>query len=341
MRRCALFQLLAVLALACRANAQPSVPVRSTVQIYDLKSGKTRTVFQGDGFYEAPYWSADGKWMFISGGVAKKLYRIPRAGGAPQLVELGDIDVNHDQALSPDGKIHAISLKGELFVSGPAGKDRHQLTKPGDVFYLHAWSSDSKWILGTRRFAGTAGETNYDICRLTPDGNQDERLTNHAALDDGPDYGNGGRFIYFNSKRAGGFDIWRMPESGAGEGDKLAVQVTHDAAEDWFPHPSPNGKWLALLSYPPGTGTGITLTEYLAKYPEKGLSGYNLTMHPYNAEVVIRLRTLPGDQMHQAKIREAKIRTVGKLLGGQGSMNLNSWLPDSSGFAFIGYEVVR
>ena len=309
--------------------AQP--PVRSTIRIYNLKTAKTAEVYKAEGFYEAPSWSADGKYLQFNGGPAHKLYRMPVAGGTPEVIDVGDVELNHDQGLSPDGKLYAISLKGELFVSAPGGKDRRQVTKPGDIFYLHTWSSDSKWILGTRRFP----PGNYDICRITPDGHQDERLTSNPALDDGPDYTSDGKWIYFNSNRSGGFDIWRMPPSGSGPDDRLAERVTNDPYEDWFPHPSPDGKWLVFLSYQPGTGEKMALNEYLAKYPEKGISGYNLSMHPYNADVVIRIMPLPG-----AKIASSRIRTLTRLTGGQGSINVNSWAPDSNRFAFVSYEVL-
>lgn len=79
----------------------------------------------------------------------------------------------------------------------------------------------------------------------------------------------------------------------------------------------------------------MSLKEYLAKYPEKGLSGYNLSMHPYNAPVTLRIIPLPGD-----KIPNSNIRILNRLIGGQGSINLNSWAPDSAGFAFVSYELL-
>ena len=322
--------------LDAQSATPPTVPaaqpaVHSTIRIYNLKTGDTREVFQSDGFYEAPYWSADGKYLQFDGGPAHKLYRIPAAGGAAEVIDIGNVEVNHDQGQSPDAKWNAISLKGELFVSAPDGKGRHRVTKPGDIFYVHTWSLDSRWILGTRRFP----EANYDVCRITPDGKQDERLTSNPALDDGPDYTKDGKWIYFNSNRSGNFDIWRMPPSGAGPNDRLAERVTSDPSEDWFPHPSPDGKWLLFLSYHPGTGAKMSLKEYLARYPEKGLSGYNLTMHPYNADVSIRIIPLPG-----ASVEHSDIRMLSRLIGGQGSLNLHSWMPDSSGFAFVSYEVL-
>lgn len=53
-----------------------------------------------------------------------------------------------------------------------------------------------------------------------------------------------GRWIYFNSERTGVMRIWRMRPDGSGQ-----EQVTHDAEyADWFPQPSPDGKWIVFLS---------------------------------------------------------------------------------------------
>jgi hypothetical protein len=35
------------------------------------------------------------------------------------------------------------------------------------------------------------------------------------------------------------------------------------------------------------------------------------------------------------------IEVIGKLFGGQGTINVNSWSPDSRRFAFVRYEVTR
>ena len=119
-----------------------------------------------------------------------------------------------------------------------------------------------------------------------------------------------GHWIYFNSDRSGSWDIWRMPPTGAGAGDKLAQQVTSDDLEDWFPHPSPNGKWLLFLTFP------------------KGTSGHNDRLN-----VELRIMLLPGEHL-----TKPRIRTVTKFFGGQGTINVNSWSPDSTRFAFVSYE---
>src|SRR5437879_3810561 len=43
------------------------------------------------------------------------------------------------------------------------------------------------------------------------------------------------------------------PPDGGGPDDAKAERVTSDDVEDWFPHFSPNGKWLLIFGFPHGT----------------------------------------------------------------------------------------
>ena len=98
--------------------------------------------------------------------------------------------------------------------------------------------------------------------------------------------------------------IWRMKTDGS-----EPEQVTSDAEyADWFPHPSPDGKWLAFLSY------------------DKSVQG-----HPENKDVALRLMPIAG----------GKLKTIARLFGGQGTINVPSWSPDSRSFAFVSYALVR
>lgn len=153
---------------------------------------------------------------------------------------------------------------------------------------------------------------NFDLFRIAPEGGTEERLTMDRGYDDGPDYSPDGNWIYFNSDRSGSWDIWRMPREGAGPADAKAQRVTSDELEDWFPHPSPDGKWLLFLSFP------------------KGTSGHNDKL-----DVQLRMIPLPG-----SKLEPAHPQTVTKFFGGQGTINVNSWSPDSKRFAFVTYEVL-
>jgi Tol biopolymer transport system component len=134
------------------------------------------------------------------------------------------------------------------------------------------------------------------------EGGQETRLTTAKGLDDGPEYSPDGKYIYFNSVRTGKMQIWRMKPDGSDQ-----EQVTNDEFNNWFPHISPDGKLMAILTYGP-----------------------DVTGHPENKDVMLRLMTLS----------DGKIRVLAKLFGGQGTINVPSWAPDSRRLAFVSYQLL-
>jgi Tol biopolymer transport system component len=209
--------------------------------------------------------------------------------------------INNDHGISADGKLYAISA-GPIYVMPSAGGTPRRVTAESPS-YFHGWSPDGQRLAYCARRQG-----NFDLYDISVDGGSERRLTTHSGYDDGPDYTPDGRWIYFNSDRSGSWDVWRIPSSGAGANDELAERITSDDWEDWFPHPSPDGKWIVFLSFMKGT---------------KG--------HPPNQHVLLRRMPLAG----------GPIEVIGKLFGGQGTINVNSWSPDSRRFAFVRYEVTR
>jgi Tol biopolymer transport system component len=81
-------------------------------------------------------------------------------------------------------------------------------------------------------------------------------------------------------------------------------QLTFDERVNWFPHPSPDGRQVVYLSYPEGT-----------------------LGHPPDKAVILRLMTPEG----------LDIRDIAAFNGGQGTINVNSWAPDSRRFAYVAY----
>ena len=142
----------------------------------------------------------------------------------------------------------------------------------------------------------------FDIYAIPVGGGDEKRLTTAKGLDDGPDYSPDGAFIYFNSERTGQMQIWRMKPDGTGQ-----EQMTSDEFNNWFPHPSPDGKWIVFLSY-----------------------GKDVTGHPENKDVTLRLMSLA----------DKKITVLAKLFGGQGTINVPSWSPDSKRLAFVSYQLL-
>ena len=125
------------------------------------------------------------------------------------------------------------------------------------------------------------------------------RLTDAKGLNDGPEFTPDGNFIYFNSSRTGAMQIWRMKPDGSNQ-----EQVTNDEFNNWFPHISPNGKSIAMISF----GKEIDPTD-----------------HPYYKQVYLRLMPITGGAP----------RVIAYVYGGQGTMNVPSWSPDSKRLAFV------
>lgn len=290
--------------LLCASFLLPQTPaprpaVRSFVCIWDVAKGKETILATLERHVEAPNWTPDGRWLLLNS--SGRLYKLDaRAGGELLEIDTGSIrNLNNDHGISKDGKTLAISA-GHIFVLPFSGGQPKQVTSQTPSYY-HGWSPDGK----TLAYCAKRGD-NFDLYAISTEGGEERRLTSHPGYDDGPDYSPDGRWIWFNSDRAGTWDLWRIPATGAGPNDEKAERITSDPREDWFPHPSPNGKHIVFLSFEPGT---------------KG--------HPANQTVQLKLMPAKGGSPQVLK----------QFFGGQGTINVNSWSPDSRRFAYVRYEI--
>jgi TolB protein len=298
-------------------EAQTAAPTvsKSRVMVFDLASKTSRLVYTGDGVWEAPNWSRDGRTLLVNSG--GRLYTLPADGSAgPTPLALDpSYRCNNDHDWSADGTRLAFSAsspaspQSQVYVADADGRNP-RLVVPAPLSYFHGWSPDGKYL----SFVGRRDGTQFDLYRIAVEGGVEERLTMHPAHDDGTDYSRDGAWIYFNSERGGGNDIWRMPADGAGPNDVRAERITSDDWEDWFPHPSPDGKWLVFVSFPPGT---------------KGHSDRTL-------QVQLRRLPLPG-----RVATPAVPEVLATFTGGQGTINVNSWSPDGKAFGYVTFEPVK
>ena len=286
---------------------RPAPILESTLETIAINSKDRKVVYTKRAHFEAPNWSPDGKYfLFNQGG---RIMKLPVAGdnatgGEPVALDTGFATRNNnDHGISPDGKWLAISDQSQ--------EQRRSLIyvvpiaggTPRRVTQL-APSYWHGWSPDGKTLAYCAERNgNYDIYTIPFEGGQERRLTTAEGLDDGPDYSPDGQYIYFNSVRTGLMQIWRMKTDGSEQ-----TQITKDDYNNWFAHPSPDGKWLVILSY------------------EKDVTG-----HPENKDVMLRL----------VSAQSGEIQVLAKLFGGQGTINVPSWSPDSRQLAFVSYRLIE
>ena len=289
-------------------NTLETISVRS-------KDRRVAYVVTQPGRIEAPNWFPDATntLYFNTGGKLFKVQadppgaaRNPNRLATPQPVDLGMLTrINNDHGVTRDGKMWAIS-DGSQLVDGK---------RPSLVYTIPVGGGEVKRLTekgpsyfhgwspdGTRLAYCAERNGNFDVYTISAGGGEETRLTTADGKDDGPEYSPDGQYIYFNSERTGTMQIWRMKTDGSQQ-----EQVTKDDFENWFPHVSPNGQLLVFLTYQKGVGD-----------------------HPENKDVMLRVMDL----------KTGKVDELAKLFGGQGTINVSSWSPNSDYVAFVSYQIV-
>lgn len=276
--------------------------VHSELCIINPETKEVTTVYKSDYRLEAPNWTPDGKYLvYNSGGL---LYRIPVEGGMPEKINTGfATNCNNDHVLSPDGKYIALSNNDEK-----DHKSRiYTIPFEGGAPKLITPKGPSYlhgWSPVENKLAYCAERNGeYDVYVIDMDTHEEIQLTDSPGLDDGAEYSPCGKHIYFNSVRTGTMQIWRMKADGSDQ-----EQVTSDRYNDWFAHPSPDNQWLVYISYSPKIEAGS---------------------HPPNKNVMLRRQPVAGGESE----------VLLELFGGQGTINVPSWSPDSKYFAFVRYAL--
>lgn len=276
---------------------------RSFLEVYDVETNERTVLATYDEVIEAPNWSHDGTFLtFNAGGL---MFTYDLATGKREQIDSGSLNkMNNDHVLSFDGKYIAVSDessgdgKSRIHIVALKGGETKLVTKNAPS-YLHGWSSDgNKFCFCAER----NGE--YDIYTINADGTDEQRITTAPRLNDGSEYDCKDEYIYFNSVRTGLMQAWRMKADGSEQ-----TQLTFDNhLNTWFPHISPDRKKIVMVSYYKGD-----------LWPGD---------HIPNRMVEIRYM----DEENKSP------KTLMKIFGGQGSINVNSWSPDSKKFAFVSYE---
>ena len=275
----------------------------SILETVDIHTGVRTVLKEFDYVIEAPNWTQDGEFLVYNS--QGKIYTYELKTGTINEIDSGfATDCNNDHVLSPDNTQLAVShFTNDDATSRiyilPLAGGKPTLVTDMGPSYLHGWSPDGKRLAYCAERGGQ-----YDIYTISVDGGAETQLTDEPGLDDGPEYSPDGKHIWFNSTRTGLMQIWRMETDGS--------NPTHMVKEDancWFPHVSPDGNLVAYIAY--------------------DKNDVEAGDHPPNKNVELRFVPAEGGAS----------KTIVKLFGGQGTMNVNSWSPDNRTLAFVSYRL--
>ena len=274
------------------------------LEIMDVFDGKRKIICESTGRFEAPNWMPDGKKLLYNEDGS--IFKISIEGGTPEKINTGTATRNNnDHGISFDGKMLAISSSRDGLPGGgsttyvlPIEGGTPKLLTENTPSYWHGWNPNGKDVL-------VIGQRNnskiYNIIKVPVNSGAEVLLTNNIKGHvDGSEYSPDGKYIYYNANATGTMQIWRMKADGSGK-----EQLTFDEYHNWFPHISPDGKWVVFISFPPDIEP---------------------SSHPSYKRVMLRLMPLTT---------AGGARIIANMYGGQGSLNVPSWSPDSKRIAFV------
>jgi TolB protein len=275
--------------------------IGSHLEVMDVQTGHRKILLTVPNSIQAPNWTKEGNYLIYNSS-SGLLYKYDLNNGAATQLNTGTAkNNNNDHVISFDGKMLGISNHvGEkristIFILPITGSD-----KPAQITDDSAHSYLHGWSPDGKNLIFTGQRNNiFDIYSINIATKKETKLTDNPVLDDGPEYSPDGKWIYFNSVRTGTMKIWRMKPDGSNQ-----EQITFDEYNDWFPHISPDGKWIVYLSFP---------------------KEIDPSSHPFYQKVYLRLMPSGGGVP----------KTIAYIYGGQGTINVPSWSPDSKRIAFV------
>jgi TolB protein len=291
------------------ANYSFNDTIGSRLETIDVFTGLRKVIYESPVRFEAPNWMPDGKRLLFNS--LGSIWTIPVEGSqAPAKLNTGTADKNNnDHVISFDGKLLGISShRTGLFGGGstiyvlPLTGGEPKLVTEKTPSYLHGWAANNKEVYFVAR-RDTNKNSLYHVFKADIETGVETQLTHNTfGHVDGPEGSPDGKWVYFNGSMTGTMQLWRMKTDGSGK-----EQLTFDQYNNWFPHISPDGKWIAYISFP---------------------DDIDPTAHPACKAVSLKLMPVNGGFP----------KTIAYLYGGQGTINTPSWSPDSRQISFVSYS---
>ena len=276
----------------------------SYLNVMDYDTGEISTVARFDHVIEAPNWMrTTGELVYNAGGL---MYAWK--DGVERRVYTGLCNAcNNDHVLSPAEDAIAVShmtfdegFSSRVYIV-PFDGSGPRLVTPNSPSFLHGWSPDGQ-ELAYCAFREHGGKREVDVYTIPAAGGEETRRT-FGGFNDGPEYSPDGKHIWFNSTRSGLMQVWRMNRDGSDP-----VRMTRNEENCWFGHISPDGKKVVYIVYHKGH-----------LQPDEHLPNMQCELWGMDAD-------------------GGNPRRLCSFFGGQGTINVNSWAPDSRRFAFVSYE---
>ncbi|HKX27595.1 MAG TPA: hypothetical protein VJ302_07880 [Blastocatellia bacterium] len=273
--------------------------IGSKLEVMDLATKERKVLYRVKDSLQAPNWTRDGKHLIYNHNGL--LYRFDLGKKTPTLLDTGEVKSNNND--------HVISFDGQTLGISSSSKEDGNVSMIYTVpikggIPTKVTSKGPSYLHGwspDKKFLVYAArrDNDFDIYKIPVTGGDEIRLTTTPGVDDGPEYTPDGQYIYFNSFRTGTMQIWRMKPDGSEQ-----TQITKDEYNNWFPHISPDGKSIVFITFPPDIAPGD---------------------HPFYKHVYLRLMPVGGGAP----------QVIAYLYGGQGTINVPSWSPDSKKIAFV------
>ena len=270
--------------IACQATLQDERGRYETVVGVSVEDGSQRPLAKKRWHHTGQsVWLADGTGLLLTASESAtspaQIWHIAREGGEERPVTR-DLNDYQDIGLTRDGR-ELVAVQNH-YVSNiwvaPAGDASRAKQIASEVGLIGdvAWTPDGRIVY--RSNAGGGAE----IWAMNADGSNQKQLTSDARVFRGLSVSPDGRYIFFASDRAGQFNIWRADADGSN-----LKQLT-DGEGDYFPHPTPDGRWVVfqrgkiepkLWKAPAEGGGAVQLTETRVARPAVSHDGTLVAYH--------------------------------------------------------------